>query len=556
MSDNDININIDIDNHDSKADLLAKINRLEIEIAALKNTEEHFRTIYYGSRDAFMIVTPNEGFMRGNPAVVELFGCQNEAEFISKTPAQLSPLYQPDGTPSKEKARQMMNIAMEKGAHFFEWLHKRMNGEEFLATVLLTRLEFPDKILLQGTIRDITEPRHAEEELHRLRNLLANIINSMPSVLIGVDQQGIVTQWNHEAETLTGVSATEAITRPLPDVFPQIAREMDKIHLAIQAGQLQKDTKIPEIRNGQQRFSDITIYPLSSDGIRGAVIRIDDITEQVRLEEMMIQSEKMLSVGGLAAGMAHEINNPLAGILQNIQVIHNRLTVPLDKNREAAEHCGFSMAALAAYLEKRDVLTMINGVIESGQRAAKIVENMLNFSRKSEAKFVPCHITQLIDKTIELASNDYSLKKNYDFRKIDINRQYPPDIPEVWCEPSQIQQVLFNLLKNGAEAMASRPRVETTAKPLFIVRVTHDNGLATIQVEDNGPGMTEDIRKRIFEPFFTTKEVGVGTGLGLSVSYFIIHKNHGGTLTVESTPGIGTKFIIHLPITRNQQKIK
>jgi signal transduction histidine kinase len=181
--------------------------------------------------------------------------------------------------------------------------------------------------------------------------------------------------------------------------------------------------------------------------------------------------------------------------------------------------------------------------MDSGMRAARIVENMLSFSRKNSLSVAEVDIPALLERTLELAANDYDLKKKYDFRKIRIEREYAPDLPLVLCEESKIQQVFFNLIRNGAQAMASLDR-----PPCFTLRVMGGNGEVRIEIEDNGPGMSEDLRKRIFEPFFTTKRVGEGTGLGLSVSYFLIVENHGGRIEVESTPGKGSVFIIHLPL--------
>lgn len=400
-----------------------------------------------------------------------------------------------------------------------------------------------------------------DSTLHDLRSLLSNIINSMPSILVGVDKNGLVTQWNLEAEKSTGISSEKAQGSPLEKVFPQMTNEITRIHDAIAQRLPQRKSKIPFKKEKEVRFADITVYPLIANGVEGAVIRIDDITDQVRMEEMMIQSEKMMSVGGLAAGMAHEINNPLAGILQNIQVMRNRFSSTLAKNQSTAIECGANMETITAYMEKRGIFPMMEAIMESGQRASQIVDNMLSFSRKSDSKCAPCHIDQLIDKTVELAANDYDLKKKYDFRKIKIIREYQPDLPEVWCESSKIQQVLLNLLKNGAEAIKEKAENlkaeeahDKLATPLepphFILRLKQEDEMVRIEVEDNGPGIPEEIRKRIFEPFFTTKEVGLGTGLGLSVSYFIITENHGGTMTVESIPGKSTTFIIRIPIQR------
>jgi len=267
--------------------------------------------------------------------------------------------------------------------------------------------------------------------------------------------------------------------------------------------------------------------------------------EKARLEEMMIQSEKMMSIGGLAAGMAHEINNPLAGILQNSQVIQNRLKNKLPANVSAARELGLELDDIQAYMEKRDIYKMIDSVLDAGKRAAAIVTNMLSFSRKSTSGFIAEDICGLMDKTLELAGSDYNLKKKFDFKKIIIKKDYATKIPPISCKASEIQQVFFNILSNGAQAMMSG---EETPTPCFELKIFRQEDMVNVEIKDNGPGMKEDTKKRIFEPFFTTKSVGEGTGLGLAVSYFIVTENHKGRIEVESKPFKGTKFTIHLPI--------
>jgi len=254
----------------------------------------------------------------------------------------------------------------------------------------------------------------------------------------------------------------------------------------------------------------------------------------------------MLTVGGLAAGMAHEINNPLAGIMQSVQVIQNRLLGTVKRNEETAAECGIELEKLRMYMEKRNIPAMLGAIVESGGRASRIVRNMLDFSRKSDQQLTPRPLAELIDKTVELAGNDYDLRKHYDFRLIEIERVYAPDMPLTPCIPGMLQQVLLNILKNGAQAMAEK--TYTDDKPKFRLVLSHDEEYAEIRVEDNGPGMDEATSRHLFDPFFTTKEVGKGTGLGLSVSYFIIAENHGGTLDVEAQPGKGSTFIIRLPL--------
>jgi signal transduction histidine kinase len=319
---------------------------------------------------------------------------------------------------------------------------------------------------------------------------------------------------------------------------------------AIGNRELQHDEHIPCVIGDEQRFADVTVYPLTTDGDDGAVIRIDDVTDRVRIEEMMVQSEKMMSVGGLAAGMAHEINNPLAGILQNLQVMHNRITHNTDRNMTAAAEAGTSLEAIQTYMHDRGLLKMMDSVTEAGRRAAKIVDNMLSFSRKDEAHFAPNNLEELLERSVELASNDYNLKKRFDFRHILIEREYDKTLELIPCEGSQIQQVVLNLLTNSAQAMAEE--ADDVKKPCITLRLKREASMVLIEVEDNGPGMDAETRKRAFEPFFTTKEVGHGTGLGLSVSYFIITENHGGTMVLRSNQGKGSCFSIRIPFEHRQ----
>jgi signal transduction histidine kinase len=274
-----------------------------------------------------------------------------------------------------------------------------------------------------------------------------------------------------------------------------------------------------------------------------------DITEKKRLEELMVQSEKMLSVGELAAGMAHEINNPLAGVLQSQQVIKKRLFGDLETSRRVAEECGTSIEAVREFLERRGIVKMMDAISEASGRAANIVSNMLGFVRKSESHLSPNDLDRLLDRAVELVENDYDLRQKYDFKAIKIVREYEENLPKARCEANKIVQVFLNILKNGAQAMGGAEKLSPpTEAPRFILGIASDRKMLKVEIEDNGPGMNEATRKRVFEPFFTTKATNVGTGLGLSVSYFIITEEHKGTMSLESHLGKGTKFVVRLPI--------
>ena len=445
-------------------------------------------------------------------------------------------------------------VTREKDAEVFTSGQVKIDQEELSSADGQTRyLETKKSIFiapsgeqyLVGCIRDITNIREAELRAEQLRDMLRNIIDSMPSILVTVDPQGLVTQWNAEAEKLTGLNQSAATGRQLAEIFPALKQDLENIPVAIQTGKPQGVHKARRELAGQKLRVDLTIYPLLTSGTRGAVIRIDNVTDVARMEDLLVQSEKMLSLGGLAAGMAHEINNPLAGILQNLQLVRNRLLQDSPANRRVAQENGCDLELVQRYITGRDIPDMLEMIQEAGHRAAAIVQNMLSFSRKGSDDLLPCHLDQIIIQAIEIARNDYNLAQNYDFRRVLIDYQKDPDLPPIQGIETQLQQVLFNLFKNSAQAMAGWQGEERQPKITIRTRLVQNS--VQVNICENGPGLPESLRKKIFEPFFTTKEVGQGTGLGLSVSYFIIKETHKGSLSVNSEPGQGTCFQISLP---------
>ncbi len=396
-----------------------------------------------------------------------------------------------------------------------------------------------------NVVTDLTERRRANKELRESEQKYRLLVDNLTHPLTVYERDGKILLMNRAGARNFGLTPDDIVGKMLSEFFgPQSELMVARAHEVIDSGagmEVEDEIALPEGRGWF--YSNIQPMRDAAGRIFAVQTISYDITERKRAEEMMIQSEKMLSVGGLAAGMAHEINNPLASILQNLQVVRNRLTLGLERNIADARECGVTIEAVEAYARKRDILSMTEAAIDSGKRAARIVENMLSFSRKQEDSTSSKDLADLLDKTVDLMTGDYDLARKYDFRNIEINREYS-DTPLVCCDGSKIQQVFLNLLKNGAEAMYDAK----TEKPVLFLRVMRDGQTARVEIEDIGPGMPDDVRRRVFEPFYTTKDVGLGTGLGLSVSYFIIAENHGGTMAVESAPGRGTRFVIRLPL--------
>lgn len=276
--------------------------------------------------------------------------------------------------------------------------------------------------------------------------------------------------------------------------------------------------------------------PLSLMGI------MIDITEQKKTRDLLVQSEKMTTVAGLAAGLAHEINNPLAIILQGLHVVKRKLDPDREKNIQKAHEMGLSMNDVVQFLHACEITSYMDGIEKAALRSSEIIKSMLNFSRQKGSISVETDINSLVEDSLEMASRDYNLTTHYDFRHIKIIRKLGENL-KVECVPGEIQQVLFNLFINAAQAMfgvTDTPEIEIST---FIMQED-----VVIKVYDNGPGICREDCSRIFDPFYTTKPPGEGTGLGLAVSYYIIVDNHQGSIQVECPEEGGTLFTITLPL--------
>ncbi len=390
----------------------------------------------------------------------------------------------------------------------------------------------------------LEERQHLEREAREYRDQLGNIIDAMPSIIAAVDSEGHVIHWNKYASEKLQINQQQAtgsnITSLLPylhNLFPEI------VQTCRERLTFQHNLSLRE--NGESQNISISAYPLSTSNPLHLVIRIDDITNQARFEEMMVQTEKMMSIGGLAAGLAHEINNPLSIISQAAQNTRRRLSNTLPANRKIAEELGIDLDQLQLYLEQRSITSFLDNIAHAVERSADIIQTMLNFTASSASEREICSVQQLIDNAMEMAWNDYELKKKFNFRQTVITREIPDKMAEIRVNRIEIVQVFFNLIKNACQALAEIKRDGFTPEIVLAAKASEDHVIITFK--DNGPGIPDAIKLRIFEPFFTTKEIGVGTGLGLSVAYFIIVKRHQGQFQVDSAIDQGTTFTIKLP---------
>ncbi len=382
-------------------------------------------------------------------------------------------------------------------------------------------------------------------ELARLQSLCREILDADPAVVAAVDSLGRVTEWNAQASNLTRYKRSEALGRSMEVLMPLLGDQKARLERAIAKRRAERTPRLATVSGGSVRYSDVLIQPLSDATGGGALVRVEDVSLRVRFAQTMAQSEKMASLGGLAAGVAGEINSPLSGVLQNCQNVLRRLSPDLQVNRQAAAAAGVDLDRMSDYLGRRNVPGLLELVRESAERAARIVTDMLAFSHRGGGEFEKVAAVDLMETALRLCASDYDLKKKYNFDTVQVLREFSPDLPLLHCDRTRIEQVLLNLIRNAIQAMALG---ETPAPRRIVLRLRLEGGGLLFEVEDNGPGMNEEVSKRVFDPFFTTRPPSVGSGLGLSVAHFIVTDQHLGDLTLDTRPGAGSRFTVRLPV--------
>ena len=271
--------------------------------------------------------------------------------------------------------------------------------------------------------------------------------------------------------------------------------------------------------------------------------QLADTCEQLKsTQSQLLQQEKMASIGQLAAGVAHEINNPMGFIISNLGSLGKyaeKLTAYLAVDEKVLSGCDPAIGKMAAQERQKykidmilkDMPDLISESSNGAQRVRQIVQDLKSFSRVDGGEFASTDINDGLESTISIIWNEL---KN----KTTVTREYG-QLPHVWCNAGQLNQVFLNILLNAAHAIVDHGEIR--------IATTNEDGLIRIIISDSGCGIPPENLKRIFDPFFTTKEVGKGTGLGLSIAYDIVVNKHGGRITVTSEEGVGTTFTIMLP---------
>ena len=496
--------------------------RIAEQHANLQQSEARYRALFERSRDALLTLDPRSWrYTTGNPSAIAMFGARDELDLLSREPWDYSPERQPDGRNSAEAARSLSETAMRTGSQYFEWTHRRLSGEAFPTTVMLTRIEVEGRPLLQATVRDETDRKRADAERERL----AMAIEQAAEMITITDARGDIVYVNPAFEVVTGYTRAEVLGRN-PRLLKSGVQDdafYRNLWETITDGRTFRSQMVNRKKDGTTYTEEATISPVrdGTGAIASYVAVKRDVTQHLALEAQLLQAQKMEGIGRLAGGVAHDFNNLLTVILSYVELA-----------------CGsLQEGELQAYLQEIRV---------AGERAASLTRQLLAFSRKQVLQ------PESLDLNRVVTDMEKMLRRIIG-EDIDLVKALAPDLGRVKADPGQIEQVIMNLAVNARDAMqqGGKLTIETANVQLEGDYMALPEGVepgpyVMLVVTDAGVGMDEPTKTRIFEPFFTTKAVGKGTGLGLSTVFGIV-KQSGGSIDVLSEPGKGTTFKVYLP---------
>lgn len=390
-----------------------------------------------------------------------------------------------------------------------------------LEATVLKRTENLNKSnrLLQS---EVEEHKVTGAKLKSSQTYLSSILASMPSMLIGLNDDLLITHWNKTAETITGLHAEEVLGLNLWDVYPAITVSPDQVTKVVKSG---KPEIIKHSQRGQYYF-DITVYPLVEDQ-SGVVVVVENVTQRSLAENMLIQRDKMASMGELAATMAYDINIPLEGILKDVKYIVDEAKLDNPVSEKS--------------------LSLLNDALERGKQASSVVHNLLEFSGSHGSEKHPTDIPELIDHCIALAHNVLSGPSGLKFRDIKVDKNYQLPVPMLECYAAELQQVFLSLFRHACQAMALRVSDPAFQAQLKLEVYELDASL-WVKIHHNGVALSPEEQQAIFEPFVQqTTPINPKPLIPenrLSFSYFVVTEHHDGELAVTSSEADGTTFHI------------
>lgn len=472
---------------------------------------------------------PNWCFSSGNPAALKLFKVRSEEEFIQLGPWAVSPEFQPDGSRSEDKAKTVVMKALAQGSHSFLWTHKSLDGKEFPSSVFLNRIVEGKRQYLHASVKDISEQKQLENKLQNQLAINESILNSSNEGILLVDHKSrkiqsynnqFLTMWKVPQALMDSYDDNKIINHVLdqliaPTVFLDIVEKLYQTpHQDSLDTLLFIDDKVIE------RYSTPYIF---DNEVKGRIWFFRDVTEIRAMEKLVNQSSRLASIGQLAAGIGHEINNPLT-------IIKAYLARIIDKSDQVPA----------------EILKGLNVLMGASKRIENIVTGLRSFANIEKSS-----LSDTFNLSTLFFELENMLKSMYlnDGVQLEFDYEGLADSTSINGNRGKFEQILINLIANAKDS------TEGMKHRVIEVVVKNEFNQVIVSISDNGCGIAEDIKDKIFDPFFTTKEVGKGTGIGLSLVYRFITDEFNGAINVKKSGiGDGCCFDLNLPISLNQQE--
>jgi len=495
-----------------RGDKVGGITVLARDVSALRKTEARFTELFESLQEGIYITTPDGAIVDVNPALVRMLGYDSKEEVLKRRVPEILVDREERKLTKEEIERQPMIQGRE-----ITLIRKDGTSIVCLNTAAAVRDNSGRVLRYQGALMDITERREMERRLHQQQEFARRLVDSFPDLILVLDAEAHYTFVSPRCKDVLGYEIEETQKMAFGGrTHPEDLPTANSLYQDIIAGRQSFASLEIRVRHklGEWRRIRFNFSPLADEkgNIEGVVLSGRDVTDLKRLEEQLIQAEKLAAMGQMLAGVAHELNNPLTAILGVTELLRERQGADDSTKRQ------------------------LELTHRQARRAARIVQNLLEFSRPASPQKKPVDLNNLLERTLQL--HEHSLRRN----NIEVDFHLQPDLPGVIGDANQLIQVFLNLITNAEQAIR-----EVRDAGRIQIRAGRNGKQLTITVQDDGVGIRPEALPRIFDPFYTTKRPGGGTGLGLSICMSII-REHGGNIEAVILPAGGSAFTIYLPI--------
>jgi PAS domain S-box-containing protein len=491
-----------------KSDEVVGASVLARDITDEREKERRFTQLFETLQEGVYFSTPEGKLLDANPALVKMLGFQSKEELLSLPPAGLN--VEADREPVLGRAGSQSGSTRTREIRI-----KRKDGMVAVCVDTSTGVMDAGRIVrYQGTLVDVTEKRAMERQLRRQEEFRRHLLESFPDLILVLDRKGSYTFVSARIRDLLGYGPEQLMGKKIEEVEDS-SPELVTLYRLVASGEKALATLEYGARHqdGNWRTMLGTASPLlDTEGKpAGVIISVRDVTTEKKLEQQVIQSERLAAMGQMIGGFAHELNNPLTSILGMTELLQETETAEANRKQLVTLH-------------------------QQARRAAEIVQNLQYFARPPAPGRSPVNLSELIQRTLHLQA--YPLRKS----NITVDFLQEPGLPAVMADPNQLMQVFLNLILNADQAIR-----ENRDKGTIRIRTGRNPDSVWVIFQDDGPGIAPEVLPHIFDPFFTTKRPGRGTGLGLSICKTLL-REHGGNIEAATAQDGGAVFTITIPV--------